>query len=186
MVSWRSEDPIVKMSLANPCLAGRRGGQSRKRRGPCPGSWYFCKPGGNPHVGVDGSTGAKAAVDAVTTRHWPAASEAYVIIAVDRALATAPRRMTKDGDEDRQWVQRVVESAAERLQVAGLIGTPLVMEGDPKRLLVVEAKARQADSIFVGARGVRGIERILLGRVSAAVAARAPCPVEVMRSRGHA
>jgi nucleotide-binding universal stress UspA family protein len=132
-------------------------------------------------VGVDGSTHAEAAVEAVATRHWPAGSEAWAIIAVDRALATAPRRLTKDGGDDRQWALHVIESAVERLRSAGLIATPLVMEGDPKRLLVAEAEARQADSMFVGARGVRGIERFLLGSVSAAVAARAPCSVEVVR-----
>jgi len=59
----------------------------------------------------------------------------------------------------------------------------LVVDGDPKALLPREAERWQADSIFVGARGVRGVERFLLGSVSAAVAARAPCSVEVVRPR---
>lgn len=38
-----------------------------------------------------------------------------------------------------------------------------------------------ADCIFVGAKGTRGIDRLLLGSVSSAVAARARCSVEVVR-----
>jgi hypothetical protein len=41
------------MSLANPCfnkpLLGRGGGERSERRGPCPGSGCFRKPGSNPY-----------------------------------------------------------------------------------------------------------------------------------------
>jgi nucleotide-binding universal stress UspA family protein len=57
-------------------------------------------------------------------------------------------------------------------------------KGDPKQILIEEAESWQADSIFVGAKGMRGIERLLLGSVSAAVAARAHCSVEVVRPKG--
>ncbi|XVJ59664.1 MAG: universal stress protein [Tepidisphaera sp.] len=40
-----------------------------------------------------------------------------------------------------------------------------------------------ADCIFVGARGVRGLERFLLGSVSAAVAMNAHCTVEIVHRR---
>ncbi|MFX4689754.1 universal stress protein, partial [Acinetobacter baumannii] len=49
------------------------------------------------------------------------------------------------------------------------------------RALIEEAEKWQADSIFVGARGLRGRERSLLGSVASAVASRAPCSVEVVR-----
>jgi nucleotide-binding universal stress UspA family protein len=54
-------------------------------------------------------------------------------------------------------------------------------EGDPKHVLLDEAEQWGADCLFVGARGLSRIERFLLGSVSAAVAARAQCSVEVVR-----
>ena len=52
---------------------------------------------------------------------------------------------------------------------------------EPKRLLLSEAESWDADSIFVGARGLGGFRRCLLGSVSSAVAARAYCSVEIVR-----
>ena len=48
-------------------------------------------------------------------------------------------------------------------------------------MLIAEAESWGADRIFVGARGMGGIDRFLLGSVSSAVAARAHCSVEVTR-----
>ena len=62
-------------------------------------------------------------------------------------------------------------------------GTLVVKEGDPKRVLIEEAEQWGADCIFVGARGLRRLERFLLGSVSTAVAARAHCSVEVVHPR---
>jgi nucleotide-binding universal stress UspA family protein len=75
------------------------------------------------------------------------------------------------------------DGLAEVLRAAGLAVSCRVTEEDPKRLLPAEAQAWGADCIFLGARGLRGIERFLLGSVSAAVAARAHCSVEVVRIR---
>jgi nucleotide-binding universal stress UspA family protein len=58
----------------------------------------------------------------------------------------------------------------------------LVEEEDATRLLVREAEQWGADSIFVGARGLGRLGRLLLGSVSTAVVARAHCTVEVIRT----
>jgi nucleotide-binding universal stress UspA family protein len=98
-------------------------------------------------------------------------------------MITAVERV-KEGDRDeREWVRRMVEASAEKLRAAELIVSSVVKEGDPKRVLVDEAERWKADCVFVGARGLRLIERFLLGSVSAAVAARVPCSVEVVRPR---
>ena len=67
------------------------------------------------------------------------------------------------------------------LREAGLAAEPFVVEGDPKRVLLHEAERWGADCIFVGAKGHSRRERFLLGSVSAAVAARARCSVEIVR-----
>jgi len=46
----------------------------------------------------------------------------------------------------------------EKLLPTGLAVSSLVEEGNPKHLLVEEAKRWKADCIFVGAKGLRGLE----------------------------
>ena len=53
--------------------------------------------------------------------------------------------------------------------------------GDPKQVLVKQAAQWDADGIFVGVRGLSRLDRLLLGSVSAAIAVRAACSVEVAR-----
>ena len=62
--------------------------------------------------------------------------------------------------------------------------SPAVETGDPKQVLVRHAAEFGADCIFTGATGFSNrIERFVLGSVSAAVAARAHCSVEVVRAQ---
>jgi nucleotide-binding universal stress UspA family protein len=140
-------------------------------------------------VGVDGSTQAEAAVRAVAGRVWPAGSELRVVTATDPRLATgvalpssARDQLVRPEDEEWQaWISRVVESSADTLRTTGLAVSTVVKDGDPKRVLVEEAKDWEADCIFVGARGLNRLQRFWLGSVSAAVAERAHCTVEVVR-----
>jgi nucleotide-binding universal stress UspA family protein len=76
----------------------------------------------------------------------------------------------------------MADLSAEKLRATGLLASAIAREGDPRRVLLDEAANWQADSIFVGARGLRRIERFLLGSVSAGVAAQANCSVEVVRT----
>jgi nucleotide-binding universal stress UspA family protein len=134
-------------------------------------------------VGVDGSAGSSRAVEEVATRNWPEGSEVRVVAAINLMMATALEWIEEVYDDEWGWVNKVVEAAAARLHEAGLAVTSVIKEGDPKRILRDEAEKWKADSIFVGARGLRRIERFLLGSVSSAVAARAHCSVEVVRER---
>jgi nucleotide-binding universal stress UspA family protein len=83
--------------------------------------------------------------------------------------------------DGRAWAMKAVQNVEEELRAAGLTTTSLVVEGDPKKVLMEEAQKWQADCIFVGAKGLGAIERLVLGSVSSAVAARAHCSVEVVR-----
>lgn len=140
-------------------------------------------------IGVDGSSDAERAVQAVAARQWSKGTEARVIAALDTRLSTAFAplspglgRWVDPGDPDeRAWVRRMAESAGATLSQSGLNVSTWVLDGDPKQVLVREAEAWQADCIFVGARGLGALERLLLGSVSTAVTTRAPCSVEVVR-----
>ena len=140
-------------------------------------------------VGVDGSVDAAAAVSAVASRAWPTGSEALVIVVIDvpismalagvgPPIATFPNEPDLDGHA---WAKKRAAAVERELRDAGLKATSSVRDGDPKRVLVAEAQRWGADCIFVGAKGHGRMEKILIGSVSAAVAARAHCSVEVVR-----
>lgn len=137
-------------------------------------------------VAVDGSKEAEAAVQAVTTRHWPKGSEARVVNAAWPVPSITSDTMAVKVEEwiaaENTRVQEAVEAAVKRLSGIGLITSSVVKEDDPKRLLCDEAVRWNAESIFLGAKGMSQIERLVLGSVSSAVAVRAHCSVEVVRA----
>ena len=140
-------------------------------------------------LGVDGSTHSALAVSAVASRAWPAGTEVTVIAVLDLQFwsmladpSSSAWAWVDEGNKDgRAWATRSVEAVAGELRSAGLAAIPLVVEGDPKRVLVEEAEQRGADCIFVGAKGHSALDKFLLGSVSATVSARALCSVEVVR-----
>ena len=132
-------------------------------------------------IGVDGSPGAEAAVRAVAGRSWPSGAEVRMIAALEPMMATVERPDEMISEDPWAWVRNMVEVSAAQLRAAGLTVSALVEDGDPKRVLLDEAEQWDADCIFVGARGLRRIERLLLSSVSAAVASRAL----LSRSRPH-
>jgi nucleotide-binding universal stress UspA family protein len=141
-------------------------------------------------VGTDGSPASDEALRAVAARKWPTQSEVMVVL-VDDPLAPEllgklipPLAETIDEDrrEEREWVERISERSVELLRAAGTRVTCAVKEGDPKRELCKAAEEWGADCIFVGSAGFSNrFQRFVLGSVSAAVAARANCSVEVVR-----
>lgn len=136
-------------------------------------------------IGVDGSAGAQAAVDNVIQRTWPPNTEIRLVT----ATWTPPHLFTEASAnalmnwlaEEHARIEGVVQTARETLQAAGLQVTTVTKQEDPKTLLCEEAERWGADCIFVGAKGVGKWERLLIGSVSSAVAARAHCSVEVIR-----
>jgi nucleotide-binding universal stress UspA family protein len=136
-------------------------------------------------IGVDGSKGAEAAIDAVAERQWPRGAEARIVNASRKLSIEASEqilsRLAGWDDAENARINRMVESATERLRAAGLLTSVAVEEKEPKRLLLSEAESWVADCVFVGARGMGRFGRCLLGSVSSAVAARACCSVEIVR-----
>ena len=115
-------------------------------------------------IGFNGSPDSELAVAAVASRAWPEGSEARVVTARD----TLPPPMPG--------------VAAERLRAAGLNTVEVSRDGEPAHVLIKEVEEWGADSVFVGTRNVHGFRHLLHGSVSAAVAARAQCSVEVVRA----
>lgn len=143
-------------------------------------------------IGVDGSPYAEAAVSVVAKRNWTTGSEARVISVYSPFTLLAFHHLVHPVSvasvaaghhtDESALAQEIVDTAAGKLLPAGLSASSIVKEGDPKQVLVDEAKEWGASCIFVGAKGLRGVERFLTGSVSASVAARAHCSVEVVRT----
>ena len=143
-------------------------------------------------VGVDGSPNANAAVNEIAKRNWPLRSE-FRAVAVNEPLEPTvvgelvppiTRSVEECNQEDRKAALRLATSAAKRLKANGLRAEALAANGEPKRVLVQLAEEWRADCIFIGATGLSNrLERFLLGSVAGAVAARAHCSVEIVRTR---
>lgn len=142
-------------------------------------------------IAVDSSPDSSAAVDAVCHRGWPKGTEVGRVAVVDTVMAVStnpsepsPMKWIEVEDE-KNWdqVREVFEPSAQKLRAAGLHAEVLIRRGNPADQILEEADTWGADCIFVGARGTRGIDRLLLGSVSSAVSARAHCSLEVVRPK---
>jgi len=141
-------------------------------------------------IGVDGSPDAAAAVCAVAARTWPEGSAVRLVTALDARMCTAlafqrlpgQTGMERGETDESGWMSETLDAIAAPLYERGLAVSSIITAGDPKQVLLDEAEQWQADTLFVGARGLSRVERFLLGSVSAAVAARAHCSVEVVRA----
>lgn len=141
-------------------------------------------------VGVDGSPASAAAVREVESRSWPSLSEVRVVAVNDPLTPTfigqfippLAETIEESNQADREWLRKVLDDCSKQLHQSGQKVLTEIREGDPKRVLVEVAKEWGADCIFVGSIGFGNpFERFVLGSVSASVAARAHCSVEVVR-----
>ena len=142
-------------------------------------------------IGVDGSTEAERAVRAVGERVWPDGTK-MLIVSVDDG--TSPKRIAAilpaaagliagSNEESAARAGVMAEWAVDELRAIGLDASAAVLKGDPRAVLVGEARRWDADCIFVGPRRFSGaVERLRLGSVSAAVGKNAHCSVEVVRA----
>lgn len=141
-------------------------------------------------LGVDGTPDSQAAVEAVAVREWVTGSSVTVIAADGFAAYPISVEMAYDSqwvqaglEAERKALEAVIEQAVSRLRMAGLKAEGSLHQGAPTPILLKAAREIGADTIFLGARGHRFMERFLIGSVSNAVATRAECSVEVVRPR---
>jgi len=141
-------------------------------------------------VGVDGSTYSNRAIEAVAERHWPKGTQVRLLTVVDTVMAVnsnsseeTPVLKWIDVEQEENWeqVRQLFQPAVEKLKSAGLDAAVMIRRGSPWTEVIDEAESWNADSVFLGPKGIRGAQRLLLGSVSSAVAARAHCSVEIVR-----
>jgi nucleotide-binding universal stress UspA family protein len=141
-------------------------------------------------VAFDGSAGAIGAVETVSMRMWPPASEVRLITLIDSPTGSFGSPLSESLRKDLSrspasiptWIQESLKTATEKLRAAELVVSSKCEEGDPKQLIVANAEEWGAECIFVGASfAQRQFEQFLLGSVATAVVSRAHCSVEVVR-----
>ena len=133
-------------------------------------------------IGVDGSPDAFSAVRAVCSRRWPTGTQVCVVCVVDSRMKMLNSAIQPQGTSAAdEMAEAIAERGADELRRVGLTVSKHVTMGEPKQEILKQAEELGADCVFVGARGLSRVERILLGSVSTAVAMRALCSVEVVR-----
>ena len=78
----------------------------------------------------------------------------------------------------------ILAEAIERAEVAGVESATELAWGRVPEVVCRVAQDRGCDLIVVGSRGLTGFKRLMLGSISNAVAAKAPCPVLVVKWYG--
>jgi nucleotide-binding universal stress UspA family protein len=148
-------------------------------------------------VATDGSPFSLAAARSVAKRPWPAGTvfqilsveELVVIdtpIAVSSLSAVYPASLLEElMAHSRARARAAAESAEQVLTEGGLkIVEPQPSPiGDPRTIILDTAQLWGADLIVLGSHGRGGLDRLLMGSVSEAVAIHAHCSVEVVRSQ---
>lgn len=145
--------------------------------------------------GTDGSDGASLAAKSVANRPWPAGSQVKIISAVQLLVpgnelmmssssAVYPTSLLEEmWSEVRSSAREAVVEAQKTLEAAGIkiLAGETTPDGDPRIVLLAQAKESDADLIVLGSYGRRGMDRILMGSVSESVALHVHCSVEVIR-----
>ena len=80
------------------------------------------------------------------------------------------------------WLEAVATAAHRQLELAGLVSERHSLEGQSKHTLLEWAESWNADCLFIGASGLQHPATETLGTVASALAVRAHCSVEIVRS----
>lgn len=146
-------------------------------------------------LAVDGSDCSINAVHEVAARPWRDETELKILSVVARPVPfpVPDPFLVLEGarhvwmKEERTRLETFVEemrtSVHSSKEGKDLNIETQVLEGSPKEVIVEEAEKWGADLIVVGCHGYGNVKKFVLGSVSQAVAAHAPCSVEIVRCR---
>ena len=140
-------------------------------------------------VGTDGSPNAEAAVRRAASI---AKGEGAVLCLVTAYpdIPTYGEEIASSAKRDRIDLREVAEGVLSRtaneVKSDGLEIETDAREGDPAKVILDVAKEQDADLIVIGARGLTGIRRFLLGSVSSKLAHHADCSLLIVREKSAA
>ena len=145
----------------------------------------------NVLVAVDGSEYSEAAVEAVAKLQWPVGTEIRLLSAAEEFRYPAYDAWLLPGkyhaevmEASRINAKRIVteheRALREQLQGEATI-TTVIIDGDPKSVIIDAAEQWPADLVVIGSHGYSAVPRLLLGSVSTAVTNHVHCSVWLVR-----
>jgi nucleotide-binding universal stress UspA family protein len=136
-------------------------------------------------VGYDGSENAKRALrKAIELSKRSREGELFVVVAFDSANLYALSMGQYYAPARGEMVQHAQDLLSEALGIArqaGIKTNGSVEEGRPADMILAKAMDSKADLIVVGRRGIRGIERFLIGSVSSSIISHSEVDVLVVK-----
>lgn len=124
-------------------------------------------------VPIDNSEHSKVPVDTLLMREWPTGTEIRFLSVVDLIIHVG---------EAEQFMAPIVERVKQQFPHATVDSAAIV--GESKDIILEQAANWPADLVIMGARGRRGLTRILLGSVSQTVLLYGSCSTQIARRPG--
>lgn len=127
----------------------------------------------NVLLAIDNSEHSRVPVEVLLMRQWPKGCEIKVLSVVENAQAA-------------QEAEKLVVEVCARIKSAlpDATTSSAVVTGDSKDVIIERAHSWPADLVVMGARGRRGLTRILLGSVSQTVLLYGACSTLIARNPG--
>jgi len=196
MVGSHGQNQMVRFLLGSVALAVVRSSPcSVEIVRPSPAGTGSSAPAMKILLATDGSECSAKAVYFVAHGPWPPQSQIRIMSVVqlfnpENRLPAPPfcseyptRQLEQFWKEAHMRAEQAV-AEARRILVGtslNLCDDPATPVGDPRAVLLDEAKSWEANLIVVGSHGRQGFDRWLMGSVSEAIALHAHCSVEVIR-----
>jgi nucleotide-binding universal stress UspA family protein len=134
-------------------------------------------------VGTDGSPNAEAAVRRATEIARDSRARLHLVSAYPDAtyseeISSSAKRQPINL---REVAENVLARAEREIASQGIEVMTHARQGEPAHVIVEIAEEQKADLIVVGARGLTGFKRFLLGSVSSKLSHHAPCSLMIVR-----
>lgn len=135
-------------------------------------------------VPIDFSQSAERALDYACALAAKLGATVHIVNAIASALPEMTVTLSEAKlRELREEYGNALAKLADARRAICTIGDVVVREGDPRDVIVEEAKHLPADMIVMGTHGRRGFSRLVLGSVAEDVSRRAHCPVLLVRMK---
>jgi nucleotide-binding universal stress UspA family protein len=132
-------------------------------------------------VATDGSEDSKAAARFLLDLPLPLSAKIFVVTSLESHMAALLKMPTLDIEANQEILSELrlaeekaarslLTSAKRKFQERGYGCESLLLRGDPAEEIIAVAKTLNPDLITVGAKGLNGIERFLMGSVAQRVA----------------